>query len=50
MSVLIQTSLGDIVIDVHCKDTPKTALNFLKLCKGKVGCLPFVGPGLTFGG
>ncbi len=35
MSVLIQTSLGDIVIDVHCKDTPKTALNFLKLCKSK---------------
>ncbi len=35
MSVLVQTSLGEIVIDVHCKDTPKAALNFLKLCKSK---------------
>ncbi len=39
MSVIIQTSLGEIVIDVYCKDTPKAALNFLKLCKSKVRSL-----------
>jgi peptidyl-prolyl cis-trans isomerase-like 4 len=35
MSVLIQTSLGDIVIDLYYKECPKTCLNFLKLCKIK---------------
>lgn len=34
-SVLLETSVGDIVIDVHCEEAPKTALNFLKLCKSK---------------
>lgn len=35
MSVLIETSLGDIVIDLFTKECPKTSLNFLKLCKMK---------------
>lgn len=35
MSVLISTSLGDLVVDLYCKDTPQTAKNFLKLCKMK---------------
>ncbi|KAI8992220.1 peptidyl-prolyl cis-trans isomerase-like 4 [Pilobolus umbonatus] len=35
MSVLIETSLGDIVVDLFTKDCPKTTLNFLKLCKIK---------------
>lgn len=33
MSVLIETSLGDIVIDLHVNDCPKACKNFLKLCK-----------------
>ncbi|KAG0331461.1 Peptidyl-prolyl cis-trans isomerase cyp6 [Podila humilis] len=35
MSVLIETSVGDIVIDLNVKETPTTCLNFLKLCKVK---------------
>ncbi|KAG9285709.1 hypothetical protein G9A89_002276 [Geosiphon pyriformis] len=35
MSVLIETSLGDLVIDLHVKRCPQTTLNFLKLCKIK---------------
>lgn len=35
MSVLIETSLGDIVIDLYVKECPKACLNFLKLCKIK---------------
>ncbi|KAF9431058.1 Peptidyl-prolyl cis-trans isomerase cyp6 [Podila epigama] len=35
MSVLIETSVGDIVIDLYVKETPTTCLNFLKLCKVK---------------
>ncbi|KAI7901989.1 cyclophilin-like domain-containing protein [Cokeromyces recurvatus] len=35
MSVLIETSLGDLVIDLYTDECPKTALNFLKLCKIK---------------
>ena len=35
MSVLIETSLGDIVIDLFTKECPKTCQNFLKLCKIK---------------
>lgn len=35
MSVLIETSLGDIVLDLYYKECPKTCLNFLKLCKIK---------------
>ncbi|XP_057486343.1 LOW QUALITY PROTEIN: peptidyl-prolyl cis-trans isomerase CYP59-like [Actinidia eriantha] len=41
MSVLIVTSLGDIVVDLHTDLCPLTAKNFLKLCKIKYynGCL-----------
>ncbi|KAF9578990.1 Peptidyl-prolyl cis-trans isomerase-like 4, partial [Lunasporangiospora selenospora] len=35
MSVLLETSVGDIVIDLHIKEAPTTCLNFLKLCKVK---------------
>ncbi|KAG0316665.1 Peptidyl-prolyl cis-trans isomerase cyp6 [Dissophora globulifera] len=35
MSVLIETSVGDVVIDLYTKEAPKTSLNFLKLCKVK---------------
>ncbi|GAA99028.1 uncharacterized protein L969DRAFT_84230 [Mixia osmundae IAM 14324] len=33
MSVLFETSLGDIVVDLEAEQCPKTCLNFLKLCK-----------------
>ena len=33
MSVLFETSLGDIVIDLEVESCPKTCENFLKLCK-----------------
>ncbi|KAJ0715871.1 putative peptidylprolyl isomerase [Helianthus annuus] len=41
MSVLIVTSLGDIVVDLHSDRCPLTCKNFLKLCKIKYynGCL-----------
>ncbi|KAJ7982053.1 Peptidyl-prolyl cis-trans isomerase-like protein [Quillaja saponaria] len=41
MSVLIVTSLGDIVMDLHTDKCPLTCKNFLKLCKVKYynGCL-----------
>ncbi|KAI8346212.1 cyclophilin-like domain-containing protein [Mortierella sp. GBAus27b] len=35
MSVLIETSVGDVVIDLYTKEAPNTCLNFLKLCKVK---------------
>ena len=35
MAVLLETSLGDIVIDLYLDERPKTTLNFLKLCKSK---------------
>ncbi|MCG8621067.1 MAG: peptidylprolyl isomerase [Proteobacteria bacterium] len=35
MSVLIETSLGDIVVDLYVSERPKCSLNFLKLCKIK---------------
>lgn len=35
MSVLLETTYGDIVIDLYDKLAAKTALNFLKLCKIK---------------
>ncbi|KAG2231258.1 cyclophilin-like domain-containing protein [Thamnidium elegans] len=35
MSVLIETSLGDLVIDLYTDECPRTSLNFLKLCKIK---------------
>lgn len=33
MSVLFETSLGDLVIDLEVENCPKTCENFLKLCK-----------------
>ncbi|KAF3322517.1 peptidyl-prolyl cis-trans isomerase CYP59 isoform X1 [Carex littledalei] len=41
MSVLIVTSVGDLVIDLHTDRCPLTTKNFLKLCKIKYynGCL-----------
>ncbi|PKI61841.1 hypothetical protein CRG98_017739 [Punica granatum] len=41
MSVLIVTSLGDLVVDLHTDECPLTCKNFLKLCKIKYcsGCL-----------
>ncbi len=43
MSVLMETSLGVIVVDLFIKECPKTCLNFLKLCKLKYynNCLFF---------
>ncbi|CDW89961.1 peptidylprolyl isomerase-like 4 [Stylonychia lemnae] len=35
MSVLLETSVGDLVIDLFVDECPKTTLNFLKLCKIK---------------
>eukprot|EP01063_Lacrimia_lanifica_P014147 TRINITY_DN2079_c0_g1_i1.p1 TRINITY_DN2079_c0_g1~~TRINITY_DN2079_c0_g1_i1.p1 ORF type:complete len:454 (+),score=158.38 TRINITY_DN2079_c0_g1_i1:66-1427(+) len=34
-SVLLETSKGDVVIDLYTKDCPKTCENFIKLCKAK---------------
>ncbi|CAI0450444.1 unnamed protein product [Linum tenue] len=41
MSVLIVTSLGDLVVDLFTNECPLTCKNFLKLCKMKYfnGCL-----------
>lgn len=33
MAVLLETSKGDIVIDLFVEDAPNTCKNFLKLCK-----------------
>ena len=35
MSVIIETSQGDLVIDLYVKTCPKACTNFLKLCKIK---------------
>ena len=35
MSVLLQTSIGEIVIDLIVDKCPKSSANFLKLCKLK---------------
>lgn len=35
MAVLLETSLGDIVVDLYTEQRPKTSLNFIKLCKVK---------------
>ena len=35
MSVMLDTSLGEIVIDLFVDEAPKTCRNFLKLCKIK---------------
>lgn len=33
MSVLIETSRGDLVVDLFCEDAPFAAQNFLRLCR-----------------
>uniref|UniRef100_A0A8C4RUB6 Peptidyl-prolyl cis-trans isomerase n=1 Tax=Erpetoichthys calabaricus TaxID=27687 RepID=A0A8C4RUB6_ERPCA len=35
MAVLLETTLGDIVIDLYTDERPRASLNFLKLCKIK---------------
>jgi peptidyl-prolyl cis-trans isomerase-like 4 len=35
MSVVLETSLGDLIVDLHHKAAPLAARNFLKLCKRK---------------
>uniref|UniRef100_A0A182TED7 Peptidyl-prolyl cis-trans isomerase n=1 Tax=Anopheles melas TaxID=34690 RepID=A0A182TED7_9DIPT len=35
MSVVIETTIGDITVDLFLKERPRAALNFLKLCKLK---------------
>ncbi|OCT78029.1 peptidyl-prolyl cis-trans isomerase-like 4 [Xenopus laevis] len=35
MAVLLETTLGDIVIDLYTEERPRACLNFLKLCKIK---------------
>ncbi|XP_054717818.1 peptidyl-prolyl cis-trans isomerase-like 4 [Uloborus diversus] len=35
MSVVIETTVGDITVDLYLKERPNTCLNFLKLCKIK---------------
>ncbi|VDP02894.1 unnamed protein product [Soboliphyme baturini] len=35
MSVLFETTVGDMVVDLHVKERPRSCLNFLKLCKLK---------------
>ncbi|VVC94001.1 unnamed protein product [Leptidea sinapis] len=35
MSVVIETTLGDITVDLYLEQRPATCLNFLKLCKMK---------------
>eukprot|EP00611_Tribonema_gayanum_P017594 TRINITY_DN3033_c0_g1_i1.p1 TRINITY_DN3033_c0_g1~~TRINITY_DN3033_c0_g1_i1.p1 ORF type:complete len:307 (+),score=120.86 TRINITY_DN3033_c0_g1_i1:54-974(+) len=41
MSVMLETSLGSIVVDLFCDEAPLACKNFLKLCKIKYynGCL-----------
>ncbi|KAM3854660.1 peptidyl-prolyl cis-trans isomerase-like 4 isoform 1-T1 [Vipera latastei] len=35
MAVLLETTLGDLVIDLYTEERPRACLNFLKLCKTK---------------
>ncbi|KAG0424156.1 hypothetical protein HPB47_000088 [Ixodes persulcatus] len=35
MSVVIETTLGDMTVDLYITERPRTCLNFLKLCKLK---------------
>ncbi|KAM4901322.1 peptidyl-prolyl cis-trans isomerase-like 4 [Sylvia borin] len=35
MAVLLETTVGDLVIDLYTEERPRTCLNFLKLCKVK---------------
>ena len=33
MSVLLETSKGDLVVDLFTEEAPRASMNFLKLCK-----------------
>ena len=33
MAVMLETSRGDLVVDLFTEDCPQTTKNFLKLCK-----------------
>ncbi|CAH8585530.1 unnamed protein product [Schistosoma turkestanicum] len=35
MAVLLETSLGQLVLDLYCDEKPRTCTNFIKLCKMK---------------
>eukprot|EP00947_MAST-08B_sp_MAST-8B-sp1_P006674 g6674.t1 len=35
MAVMLETSLGMLVIDLYVEETPNACKNFLKLCKTK---------------
>lgn len=35
MSVVIETTLGDLTVDLFLDKRPRTCLNFVKLCKLK---------------
>uniref|UniRef100_A0AAR2IR75 Peptidyl-prolyl cis-trans isomerase n=1 Tax=Pygocentrus nattereri TaxID=42514 RepID=A0AAR2IR75_PYGNA len=35
MAVLLETTLGDLVVDLYTEERPKACLNFVKLCKVK---------------
>lgn len=35
MSVILETSLGDLCFDLYCDRAPLTSQNFLKLCRLK---------------
>lgn len=35
MAVVIETTVGDITVDLFLKERPRACLNFLKLCKLK---------------
>ena len=35
MSILVETSFGDITIDLNTESCPNASYNFLKLCKMK---------------
>lgn len=35
MSVVIETTVGDLTVDLFLKDRPRACQNFLKLCKLK---------------
>ena len=37
MAVLLETSKGDVVVDLFVDDAPKTCLNIVKLFKLKLG-------------
>ena len=42
MAVLLETSKGDLVVDLFTDDCPQAATNFLKLCK----CVVFLPPSI----